>query len=115
MLFVETTKVVQELLLGYAVNRFKPTPDGRWTPNAIAVHHQNSNIMYNPGKGSHNLIINPDLLGYPNSTEISRAKKHGEYCVCNECQHVSSASLCVRGSSNRLGNIRPSIPLFRLF
>jgi ankyrin repeat protein len=82
-------------------------PPGQWTPYAIAVFHQNKNLMSNL-KGTAS-----SRLGFIPSAVQSSAPKHGDY-ECNGCELVRIIDLSLVSCSNKLGNIRTMLSLYYL-
>ena len=89
-------------------------PQGRWTPHAIAVFHQNKNLIYDSGedtRGLHGVDLN--RLGEINSNELQGVGKHRSYW-CNGCRHVSTGHFIRFSSSNGLGYIWSPLLLLEL-
>ena len=87
-------------------------PEGRWTPYAIAVFHQNKNLVYDSEKDTDSLYgVDLKLLGSLSSNELLSAKEHDGY-TCNGCKQVCNSCSILFRSSNRLGYIWCPLSLF---
>jgi ankyrin repeat protein len=89
-------------------------PRDRWTPYAIAVFHQNKDLICDLGDdrcGLHG--ENLSRLGPMYSNESQGAGKHGSY-GCDGCRHVSPGDLIQFSNSNGLGYIWTPLPLLEL-
>ena len=103
-----------KLLLAHGSNDCGTTTSnipGKWTPHAIAIMHQNTELVSSDRILNHSSPLSQHLP--PDHLCFSYAKQHGGF-TCDGCQQVNLLCLSISIETDSTGYLRPTIPLQRL-